>query len=423
MDPATKPVPIRGEATRWSDPSSRTRLIMLMMLLLCSMVSYALRTNISIAAKLMMPELGLTDIQMGRVFSAFLLGYAVFQIPAGMFADAKGPKLAITLAALGWGACTFITGMLPAGWFGVAAFGLATLIGIRFVLGMAEAVTYPASARAIADSFPAHERAFANSVVIAGLAIGSAITPPVISMLMARFGWRATFYGGAAIAFVLAAAWAMMKMPHQHHRAGKPWAAVRTLLRSRNLLLLSLTYFASGYVFYIFVFWFYLYLVNVRNFGILRGGIYTSLPFVVSSFTIPAGGYISDRLSLKLGRRTGRSWVIIGCFLTVAILMPIGASVHSAIVAITLLSLAAGFSIATEGTFWSSATDLSSTYSGLAGGILNTSGNLGGVVSTALVPVLVEHFGWFWSLCSASVVEIAAIAVWLLVRFEPNRPD
>src|SRR5206468_8805531 len=165
-----------------------------------SIVSYLQRMNISIAAKFMKPELGFTDVQMGRVFSAFMLGYALFQIPAGTFGDRRGPRFVLAVAALGWGITTLLTGFLPGMVLtGTAALGL--LMVVRFSLGVAEAATYPVAARAISNWLPSTECARAISIVTAGLSIGSAATPPLISWLMVRVGWRASFYIAAIPAF------------------------------------------------------------------------------------------------------------------------------------------------------------------------------------------------------------------------------
>src|SRR6478735_7924053 len=107
-----------------------------------SLVSYALRTNISIAAALMRTDLHLTQVQLGRIFTAFLLGYALFQAPAGALGDRFGPRAVLTVAAAIWGIATVLTGALP-GAIGGAAGTMAVLVGVRFVLGAAEAATYP----------------------------------------------------------------------------------------------------------------------------------------------------------------------------------------------------------------------------------------------------------------------------------------
>ncbi|RPJ74187.1 MAG: MFS transporter, partial [Acidobacteria bacterium] len=171
-----------------------------------SLVSYALRTNISIAAALMRSDLHLSQVQLGQIFSAFLIGYAVFQVPAGALGDRFGARLVLTVAAAVWGLTTVMTGALP-GIVTGAAGTLTVLMIVRFLLGAAEAATYPVATSAVGVWMPASERVFANSLVIAGMALGSAVMPPVISRVMVASGWRAAFYATSILGFLIAGLW------------------------------------------------------------------------------------------------------------------------------------------------------------------------------------------------------------------------
>ena len=130
-----------------------------------SLVSYALRTNISVAAALMRTDLHLTDIQLGQVFTAFMIGYAIFQVPAGALGDRFGPRRVLTFSAAIWGLATLMTGALP-GLIGGAAATLTVLLVIRFLLGVGEAATYPVAAAAVGVWMPPSERAFANALPV-----------------------------------------------------------------------------------------------------------------------------------------------------------------------------------------------------------------------------------------------------------------
>lgn len=217
-----------------------------------SLVSYALRTNISVTARLMMPELGLSNVQMGQVFSSFLIGYSLFQIPAGALGDRFGPRRVLAAAACWWGIATWLTGLLP----GALAFGsgtLAVLLMVRFTLGVAEAPTYPVAGRAVANWFEPSERALANSLVITGLSLGSALTPPVISWVMTAFGWRAAMHASGTAAIVVALCWwayARDSPSHDRLRTNSSERSLdqpvapewRTLLKNRSLFFLSVSY-------------------------------------------------------------------------------------------------------------------------------------------------------------------------------------
>jgi len=405
-------------------PSRRTVLVLLS---LFSLVGYGLRMNISIASPYMMADLHLDKIQMGRVFSAFMLGYALFQIPWGVVGDRFGPGRTLTAAALLWGATTLLTGLVP-GWLvpaGDAA--LVALVGIRFLLGAGEAAAYPVAARAVAGWLPSSRRAASYSSLIVGMAVGSAFTPPLVSWVMVTAGWRVSFYLSAAIAFLLAIWWsraAGAKLDRTGPAvdsatgamAGPSWLGV---LKNRNVALMSASYLLDSYVLFVFVFWLYTYLVEQRGFSILQSGVFTSLPFAVAIVLVPIAGYLSDALSIRLGRSWGRRAVAMGGLVLSAVLLVIGVDVTNSMQAIASLSLAVGFLLCTEPAYWGACMDLGGAQAGTAGGIMNMAGNLGGVVSTALVPVLVESFGWRFAFGSAAGLALGAALLWLVVRVEP----
>ena len=122
--------------------------------------------------------------------------------------------------------------------------------------------------------------------------------------------------------------------------------------------MLTASYFFLGYVFYIFVFWFYLYLIDVRGFTMLEGGFFTALPFVAASLMAPLGGRICDRLSERFGRRRGRRAVAMLGLTLSGILLLVGANVPVPYVAIVALALCVGFGESTEGALWASMTEV-----------------------------------------------------------------
>ena len=401
-----------------------------------SLVSYMLRTNITVAAQFMKPELGLDDVQMGRIFSAFMLGYALFQVPAGVLGDRWGARAVLAASAAIWGVTTVLTGLVP-GWLvgtGVAAF--VSLLILRFTLGVAEAATYPVAAQAVANWMPLTQRTFANAVVIAGASLGIIAASPLVAWMMVAYGWRATFFATAALGFGIAVLWRWYATdrPADHRdisqeelatitagRADAPDASRTSwwhLLRNRNLRLICLSYFLDSFVLFIFVFWFFLYLVEERGFSVLRGGIFNSLPYIFSLVMVPLMGRWCDGLSAHRGRERGRRAVAILCLCLSALFLLVGANVAAAMPAILCLSLSVGFLQSTEGPFWSSATDIAGRHAATAGGIMNTAGNLGGVVSTALAPVAVRSFGWAFTFAGCGVLLLVAGASWLFIKRE-----
>ena len=395
-----------------------------MLLSMFSLVGYVLRMNISVASPFMMTELHLDKIQMGQVFSAFMLGYALFQVPWGVSGDRLGPGRTLTWAAVVWTITTLMTGLLP-GWIvPVGTASLVVLIVTRFALGMGQAAAFPLASRAIVNWMPSTRRAVSFSALIVGMAIGSAFTPPLVSWVMIRFGWRASFYLSALLALGLAVAWrrsagvrADMGGDAGAAPAGpaSPWYAP---LKDRNVAIMSLSYFFDSYILFVFVFWLYLYLVEQRGMSMLSSGIYTGLPFALAIVFAPIAGYISDTLAVRYGRTWGRRIVAVVALLNSAGFLVAGINVASPAMAVAGLSLAVAFLLCTETAYWSASMDLGGERAGTVGGIMNMAGNFGGVVSTSLMPVLIAHYGWPFAFRTSAALAVIAAVLWMFVRVE-----
>jgi ACS family glucarate transporter-like MFS transporter len=388
--------------------------------------------NISVAAELMMPELGLTKIEMGQVFSSFLLGYAIFQVPAGRLGDAIGPRITLALAAFFWGITTVLTGFLPRMFVAGTAAMLLVLVAVRFVLGATEAATFPVGSRAIRNWTPPSERAFANSFMMVGSASAAAASAPLVSWLMVHFGWRSAFYITSLFAFAIAAVWyiAVRDDPRQHkwvtenelrrinpEQVGRPWhhASLFQVLRNRDILFLSLSYTCEGYVLFIFVFWLYIYLVQERGFSLLRGGLVASLPWLVAMISAPIGGFVCDRFSESRGRFAGaRIVIILGYGLSGGLLFA-AAKFNGRAAVIAALCVSVGALYFAEPAFWATAVHLSKENAGAVSGLMNTAGIVGGIVSTSLTPVIVKHFGWLPALGSGAAVALLCACLWLVI--------
>jgi len=367
--------------------------------------------NVSVAGALMMKELALDQIQMGRVFSAFLLGYALCQVPAGMLADRFGARRVLGIAALTWVFATALMVVAP------AAAALPVLLGARFLLGIGEAPTFPAAAEAVSRHVPVAARGRANGFVIAAIGLGSAIAPPLVTAVMVRFGWRAALVVSVLPALAVACVWLAVKgMPPVVAGGGGAEAAAPATDRSlatRSFALLTASYTLQGYVGYIFVFWFYLYLVDVRKFDLLRGALYASLPWLLSIVSIPLGGAVSDALVKRLGPAWGRRLVPMAGLIGGAAFLSYGARTPDARVAAVCLALATALVLSVEGPFWAAMMDAAGGRSGTAGGVMNMGSNLGGLVSPALTPILAASIGWENALHVAAALSVVGGLLWL----------
>ncbi len=389
------------------------------MALLCATATaaYLCRVNVSVAGALLMDELHLDQSQMGRVFSAFLLGYALFMAPGGALADRWGTRRVLETASWWWVGATALQLLVGRGPLsGTVAATLGSLLALRFVLGVGQAPTFPAAARGVSRWVTPQARARANGFVIAAIGLGSAIAPPLVSAVMVRWGWRAALGVSTVPALATALAWRIVGEPAARDAPPSPGAtdaASALPLRSRSFVLLTLSYSLQGYVGYIFVFWFYLYLVQVRHFDLLKGAFLSSLPWLLSIVSIPLGGWLSDRIAARHGLVIGRRAVPLGALALAGVFLSLGARTANGYSAAVCLALSTALVLCVEGPFWATATEIAGGRSGLAGGIMNTGCNIGGLVSPALTPVLAAALGWENALHAAAALAVVAAALWL----------
>jgi ACS family glucarate transporter-like MFS transporter len=341
-----------------------------------SAIAYLDRVNISIAGHAIQQEFGLDNIRLGWVFSAFVAGYALFQAPGGRLADRFGPRNILALGTVWWAVFTALTALAPSR----AANALLVLLAVRFVLGLGEAVVYPASNRLVAAWIPSQERGLANGLIFAGVGAGAGITPPLITYILVNYGWRWSFWISAVIGLAAGIVWFLLARdrPSEHPwvspeessfiRAGLPQESSGpcagralpwlTILRSKDVVAVSLSYFCYGYVAYIFITWFFIYLNTVRQLNLKSSSFYGMLPFIAMAACSPLGGWISDRLTKRHGKRFGRCIVasasisLAGCFLALG---PLAADARLATV---VLAGGAGALYFSTSSFWSVTADL-----------------------------------------------------------------
>jgi len=380
-------------------------------------LSYLLRTNIAVAQQYMARELALSDLQVGYVFGAFLTGYTVFQVPTGIWGDKFGPRIVLTASALICAGTTLLTGLTPGKAAGSVFFSLVWLLACRFLLGFGQAATYPVAMTAVADWFPARRHASFNAVIFTGSTLGAAFAPPLVAHIMSAFGWRATFYWTGTLPVLLAIYWWSRTKGRAHRgnladkRPGR-WH----FIAQRDVLILCLSYFLYCYTISIFVYWLFKYLVDVRQLSIVNSGWATGLPWIAATAAVPVSGYLSDRLSHGLGALNARRSIASACLVASALLVFVGAGTKTIAVAIAAIAASVALLFCTEASYWSTSIAVARGEAGKAGGLMNLAGNLGGVVSTLLVPILVHAFGWFDALLSGSACALLATLFWFLIR-------
>jgi len=398
------------------------------MLCATATTGYIIRVNVSTAAPLLMEEFGLSQIEMGRIFSAFLLGYALFQIPSGALSDRFGARRILSLIAWLWVIITVL--QTSVGWGPFQSTASTALIGFiifRFFTGITASPTYPGSAQGVAKWVLPKYQGRANGIVLASIGLGSALAPPLVSNIMVRFGWRPALIASAIPALLIALIWLKVKEPQHINHAmlvednpkSNDSLVKRGKINSLSFWLLTISYTLQGYVGYIFVSWFYLYLVQERHFGLLSGAWMSSLPWVLSIVSIPLGGWISDRLAAgKSGQVWGRRIVPLTGMALSGILISVGAHTGSAVMAAISLAFATALILCVEGPFWAMMMRIAGNKSGTAGGIMNMGSNIGGLISPALTPLIASWIGWENALHVAAVLAVIGALLWFGIKPE-----
>jgi len=411
---------------------TRARHIALFLMIAAFAIAYLDRVCISTAAPSIQKELDLSDAQIGYVFSAFTLAYALFEVPGGWLADRFGARAMLTRIVLWWSAMTAATG---------AASGFASLLALRGLFGAGEAGVMPSITRAFGRWLPLRERGRAFGLTVMAGALGGAATQPIAAALLARISWRHAFPIFGAVGVVWAAVWfAWFRDDPREHRGVNaaelaqidcepvaphrpvPWLA---LLRSRSLVALCAMYFGAIYGWYFYLTWLPTYLLRARGFELGTVGWLAALPFVAIAAGSLAGGAASDGLARHFGARVGlRAPGVIG--LPLAALAILGAVAtreprHSAY----LLACAAGLSALGVAPAWAACLALGGRHAGVVGGAMNTFGNLGGMLSPVVVGLcLAVGRSWETPLYTVAAGYLLAALCWLRIdphaRFEPD---
>ncbi|MDE3199588.1 MAG: MFS transporter, partial [Acidobacteriota bacterium] len=363
------------------------RYLLVFWLFVLSAIAFLDRTNISFAGTSIIRDYRIDNVQLGLIFSAFLVGYAAFQVAGGWLAGRMGPRRVLAAGVIWWGVFTALTATIPTD-IGNA---LAILIGVRFLLGAGEAVVYPATNQFVAEWIPIQERGLANGIIFAGVGAGAGLTPPLLVAVNRHYGWRASFWMCAVLGILAGIAWYLLARdtPEEHKsvkpaelkriQAGRglpdadagtdgavgkarvPWLRI---FLSRQILTLTLSYFSFGYVAWVFFSWFYIYLVQVRGLDTKTSAFFSMLPFLAMTVCCLVGGAISDWLTQRYGVRLGRSGLGALSLGATSIFLALGARVENAYTAGIVLAGGAGALYLSQSCFWSVSADVGGRHSG-----------------------------------------------------------
>lgn len=427
---------------RWSGGRIRWRIFGF--LFAFGLIAYVQRTGVTIAAERMMPDLHLTQLQIGWIEQAFVIGYALFQLPGGLLGQRFGARAAFTAFGIAAFAAVMVTPAAPELLGGTALF--IALVGSQLVLGIAQGGIFPVSNGVFEAWFPARQWALALGAQNMGLNLGAALTPPLIAVLMTAVGWQQALAWSSLPPVVLIALWAWYarNTPREHpavspaelaelgHMVGHtvddtaPAAVagritLRRLLRlltNRNTSLLALSYLAMNYSFYLLSNWCFLYLIQQRHFSVLESGWLAMAPPIAAGIGSGVGGIATGRLCERLGASWGYRIVPMAALPLVGVLLLIAVRTANAYVAVAALTACFGFVEINEAAYWAASIAVGRSDSMATGGVLNTGGALGGIIGIPVVAYLSGRHAWGAAFAIGSACAIAAALLWLGIDAE-----
>jgi MFS transporter, ACS family, glucarate transporter len=394
---------------------------------LLAMVTYLDRVCISKLAPNIMADLGLSKVQMGFVFSAFALAYAIFEIPTAWWADRRGTRLVLTRIVLWWSSFTMAT---------AASFNFAFLLVVRFLFGAGEAGAWPSIARTFSRWIPRRERGTIQGIFFTGAHLAGGLTPLLVTWMVSFMPWRMIFVCFGLIGFVWAAAWYLWFRddPSEHpgvnaaelerivaeraedsaHVAG--WAYWRTLMGNRNMIALCVMYFPNSFVFYFCITWLPTYLHEVHGFDAGTLGFLSGLPLLLSVVGDLFGGVVTDWVAARFGLRVGRCAVGGAAYLVAGLALLAAPLCGHPLAAALLISVAVAASMFTLAASWGTCQEVGANHAAVVSATMNTSGQLGGFVCPLIVACAVQWFhNWNITLYLMGFLFLLGVACWAVI--------
>ncbi|HYI96113.1 MAG TPA: MFS transporter [Bryobacteraceae bacterium] len=391
------------------------RYLVVAALALLSWITYLDRAAISSVKDPISAEMGLNDKAMGAVFSAFALGYALGQIPAGWCADRFGPRLLLTIVVALWSLLTGLTGLVQT---------FMALLVVRFLFGLAEAGAYPGTARAFYNWLPSSEHGRANGAVFAASRLGAALAFPLMAMLLENGSWRFTFYLLALPGLIWAVVWYAFfrERPGTQPSASTSAMPLSQALRTIPYRLALFQYFAANFTTFLCLSWMNPYLKQRFALSVADAAYYTMLPLLVGATAQWVSGFTVDRLFKSRLRSISRAAPAITGFVISAFgaaLIPFAPDAPTAAACFALATFGVEVTISPS---WAFCIDLGGRNAGSVSGAMNTAGNLGSFVSANAFPWLQSAFGsagpYFFLVCGMNLLSGLA---WTRIRIPQVR--
>jgi ACS family glucarate transporter-like MFS transporter len=367
------------------------------LLILLFAITYIDRVCISVAGPRIQADLGIDPVGWGWVTAIFTLSYCLFEIPTGALGDRIGPRRVLTRVVLWWSAFTSLTG---------AVSNYYLLLLTRFLFGAGEAGAFPNASIVVSRWYPASKRASMAGVLLMASQIGGAIAPLLIVPIQMRYGWRASFFLFGAVGLIWATVWYWWFRDSPAEKPGVSQAeldsvkavvanphgfAWRLAFRSETVLAMAGTAFCYVYVYTFFQTWFHTFLTKGRGFS-ETGLLLSALPYAVAACANLSGGAASDALVGRLGPKWGRrtlGFVGLGsaCLFTIAAMFT-----RQQMLTVILLSLVYGGITLQQAGVFGVCLDIGGRHAGSMVGLMNTSAQIGGFLSSIAYGYIVQRF-------------------------------
>lgn len=399
-----------------------TRWWLVVLLMGFSAIGHFNREGMAVAgAEVFIKEKGVTEVQMGWVYTTLLIFYTLGMIPGGWLIDRLGSARVMTLFGLTMGTFVALTGML--GWITGDTYRLwVGLLIIRGLAGISTSPLHPGAAKAVSELMPVYQRPAANGLITAGALVGIACCYPVFGWLMDRWDWQTAFVVCGVIMIGYSLVWRMFAVPVMRvqlitHVTSPSERQTRwTLLANRDLWLISISYGCYGYFQYLFFYWLEYYLKEVLAIptnDARNAMFYISLAQGVG---MVVGGLATEPLSRIMGAiRARRTVVMIGMGFS-ALFCFIGASLTERSAVTICMGLSMGVLGVCEGVYWTTATDIGGKAGGFVGAFMNTIGNVGGLIAPTMTPYLAQILGgWDKAIYVACGISVVGGLMWFAI--------
>jgi len=377
------------------------RLILVIGTFLITVLLYVDRACIGAAKENISSDFNLTTLQWTWVLAIFTLGYALFQRPAGIFSDKKGPRVAMSCIIGIWSLLTAVTGF---------TWNVVSLLAVRFLFGAGEAGAFPTLSKVVYKWFPIKERGLVQGVNFSGSRLGAAFAYPVVFALIISVGWRWSFavFGVVGIAFALVWWFFFRNTPEEvlnisederkyiiNNRQQttsvilKPLTLVRTM-KSTNLWMAMIQYVGSNFTFYFTLTWMFPYLKEAMQASGTNTSFYAMAPLIAGAIGNWVSGFLVDKMFQSGRWRWSRRLPAMIGFTLAAVGMALMPQSEDTMVKLVLLSIAIFGADMTLSPSWAFCIDIGKEHAGVVSGTMNMAGNLGAFASILVFGYLAE---------------------------------